>query len=450
MSDIRYEVMRALIKLENNNAYSNIIFNTIANYKKFDARDVSFASRLFYGVLEKKLTLEYIIAKYSKYPLKKLSVEILMILKMAMYQFLYMDKIPQHSVVDTSVTLAKKCKKMSATGFINAILRAFLRDGCKYKLPPKEKDYEKYLEIKYSYPKEIIKLWSDSYGKKITLNLLENSKKDKQITIRANTLKTDSEKLLDILQKDGIKARISNILPDAIHIESGMNNINENKAFKEGLFHVQNLSSQICCDILSAKKGESVADLCCAPGGKSFTIAQYMNNTGSISARDIYANKLNLVKNGARRLCIKIIQAQCKDASKQYEGERLKFDRILCDAPCSGLGLFNSKPEIKYSTTPEKLDNLADLQYIFLSMSVHMLKVNGILVYSTCTLNINENNRNVKKLLLQYPELEAVPIDKSKYKLADYGFKEASNELTIFPDNALDGFFVAVFRKRGI
>ncbi len=450
MSDIRYEVLKALIKVKKDNAYSNLLFNNIANHEKFDARDISFASRLFYGVLEKKLTLEYIIAKYSKYPLKKLSVEILMILKMAMYQLLYMDKIPQHAVVNTSVALAKKCKKMSATGFINAILRAFLRDGCNYQLPPKEKDYEKYLEVKYSYPKEIIRLWFSSYGEKITFNLLENSKKDKQITIRVNTLKTSSEKLLDVLQKDGIKASISNILPDAIHIESGMNNIGKNKAFKEGLFHVQNLSSQICCDILSAKKGDSVADLCCAPGGKSFTMAQYMNNTGSISARDIYENKLNLVKNGARRLGIKIIQAQCKDASKKYKGEELKFDKILCDVPCSGLGLFNSKPEIKYSTTPEKLDNLANLQYIFLSASVHMLKVNGILVYSTCTLNINENNKNVKKLLSQHPELEAVPVDKAKYKLTDYGFEEASNELTVFPNNALDGFFVAVFRKRGI
>lgn len=442
-NDIRYEVLKGLIKVQKDKAYSNIVFAKIANYNLYDARDISFASKLFYGVCEKQITLEYIINQYSTTPINKINLKVKIILQMGLYQLLFMDKVPNHAVVNTCVNLTKQCKLKYLSGFVNAMLRNFIRNNCKYNLP-KETNSLEYLMVKYSCPKEIIKVWIESYGKDIALKLLETNC-EKTISIRVNTLKTGKEKLIEELKANNIEVQESKVLNNALKIKDIANFKNIN-AFKEGKFHVQNESSQICCDVLNPRSGEKIADVCCAPGGKSFTMAQIMQNTGEIDAFDIHEHKINLVKNAANRLGINIINALVKDASKSDKSQKL-YDKVLCDAPCSGLGIFNSKPDVKYNKTPIMLDNLANLQYIFLKNSSLMVKPGGVLVYSTCTLNFKENNLIANKFLKENKNFKPLEINKQKYKLKNYGFKEPNNQFTIFPQEGLDGFFIAAFKR---
>lgn len=441
--DIRYDVLQGLIKLQKDKAYSNLVFAKIADYNLYDARDISFASKLFYGVCEKQITLEYIINQYSTTPINKINLKVKIILQMGLYQLLFMDKTPSHAVVNTCVNLTKQCKLKYLSGFVNAVLRNFIRNNCKYNLP-KETNSLEYLMVRYSCPKEIIKVWIESYGKDIALKLLETNC-EKTITIRVNTLKTNVDELLAQLKSCNFKAYKSNIINDALKLKNSVD-IKNIKAFKEGLFHVQNESSQICCDILDPKPGEIIADVCCAPGGKSFTTAQIMQNTGKIDAFDIHEHKINLVKNTAKRLGINIISTSIKDASKSDKISKL-YDKVLCDAPCSGLGIFNSKPDVKYNKTPTMLDNLANLQYIFLKNSSLMVKPGGVLVYSTCTLNFKENNLIANKFLKENKNFKPLEINKQKYKLKNYSFKEPNNQFTIFPQEGLDGFFIAAFKR---
>lgn len=441
--NVRYDVFKGLIKVQKDKAYSNIVFEKIANYDSYDARDIAFASKLFYGVCEKQLTLEYIIKQYSSTPIDKINLNIKTILQMGFYQLLFMDRIPHHAVVNTCVNLTKQCELQFLSGFVNAILRNFIKNGLKYNLP-KDTNSLEYLMVKYSCPKEIIKVWIESYGESIALRLLKTYCK-KFVSVRVNTLKTYKEKLIDKLKSNDINALEAKTMNNALTLNHVVNFKNIN-AFKEGLFHVQNESSQICCNILNPKPNEKIADVCSAPGGKSFTMAQLMKNTGEIDAFDIHEHKLNLVKNDAKRLGIDIINTAIKDASKIDKPSKL-YDKVLCDAPCSGLGLFNSKPDVKYNKTPTMLDNLANLQYIFLRNSSLMVKHAGVLVYSTCTLNFKENNAIATKFLKEHKNFKPFEINKQKYRLKNYGFKEPDNQFTIFPQEGLDGFFIAAFKR---
>lgn len=441
--DIRYDVLKGLIKLQKDKAYSNLVFEKIANYNLYDARDISFASKLFYGVCERQITLDYIIKQYSTTPINKINLKIKIILQMGVYQLVFMDKIPNHAVVSTCVNLAKQYNLKYLSGFVNALLRNFIRNNCKYNLP-KKTNFLEYMGVKYSYPKEIIKVLIDSFGQDITLKILETCC-EKAVLVRVNTLKTNADELLEELKLSNIKAIKSKTIDNALKIKN-ITDIKNIPAFKEGKFHVQNESSQICCDILNPKPGETIADVCCAPGGKTFTTAQLMQNIGGIDAFDIYEHKLNLVKTHAKRLGINIINTFIKDASKVDIPQKL-YDKVLCDAPCSGLGLFNSKPDVKYNKTRAMLDNLANLQYIFLKNSSLLVRPGGVLVYSTCTLNFKENNAVTDKFLKENKNFQPIKINKQKYKLKNYSFKEPSNQFTIFPQDSLDGFFIAAFKR---
>lgn len=441
--DIRYDVLKGLIKLQKDKSYSNLVFEKIANYNLYDARDISFASKLFYGVCEKQITLDYIIKQYSTTKLDKINLNIKIILQMGLYQLVFMDKIPEHAVVNTCVNLAKQCKLKFLSGFVNAVLRNFIRNNCKFSLPEKT-DFLEYMGVKYSYPKEIIEVFITSFGQDIALKLLETNC-EKAVSIRVNTLKTSEEKLLKELKANKIEAIKSEKIKNSLKLKNIINLKNLN-AFKEGKFHAQNESSQICCDILDPKPLETIADVCSAPGGKSFTMAQLMQNIGKIDAFDIYEHKLNLVKTHAKRLGINIINTFIKDASKVDVPKKL-YDKVLCDAPCSGLGLFNSKPDVKYNKTRAMLDNLANLQYIFLRNSSKLVRPGGVLVYSTCTLNFKENNAVADKFLKENKNFQPIKINKQKYRLKNYSFKEPSNQFTIFPQDSLDGFFIAAFKR---
>ena len=345
MSNPRNTALNVLMKIEQDNAYSNIALNNAIRENKLSGVDSSFVSALVYGVLERKITLDYIIKQYSKIPLRKIELKTKMILRLGILQLLFMDKIPESAAVNESVNLAKKHKLQKSSGFINGILRSITRSEEKYRLPDKS-DKVLYYSVKYSAPQELVKLWINSYGELNTEQLLKSLGGRPKICARVNTLKIDKNSLIAELAKENVKAEEIPFLENAVSLtETG--SIERLSAYKSGKLHIQDASSQLCVDFLSPKPREVLLDICSAPGGKSFTAAQYMGDRGKIFACDLYDHKLKLISDGAKRLGINSIVTLKRDGASSDVPLPLA-DKILCDVPCSGLGILSRKPEIRY------------------------------------------------------------------------------------------------------
>lgn len=428
----RFTVLELLNKMDGK-AYSNIILNSALKESSLSERDKGFVSKLFYGVVERKLTLEHIISLYSSKSLHKLDKSVVNILKMGIYQLLYMDNVPDSAAVNESVTLTKQCGKSSAGGFVNAVLRSFIRDGKKIALPT---DTIKRMSIEFSCSEELVQQLCADYSIEAARQLLENSVTEHKTYLRVNNLITDVKTLIGEFEKLGIRAEEC---PHAENCISAKNigSVENSELFKSGFFHVQDLSSQLCCKALSPEAGETVIDICSAPGGKAFTFAEMMDNNGRILACDLHEKRVNLIKNGSERLGITIIEALCNDA-KIFNGSFPAADKILCDVPCSGFGVIRSKPELKY-TDLEAVKGLPKFQYDILTTAAKYLKCGGELVYSTCTLSMAENDDIIDKFLSENKKF--APAEISGYN--DY-------KLTIFPkDFDCEGFFISKIRKVG-
>ena len=443
MSSPRNIAFNVLLKIEQDNAYSNIALNNAIRENRLNGLDSSFVSALVYGVLERQITLDYIIRQYSKIPLRKIEIKTKIILRLGILQLLFMDKVPESAAVNESVNLAKKHKLQKSSGFINGILRSITRAEVKYNLPD-EKDKVRYYAIKYSAPQELTKLWLDSYGEENTVKLLEALNGRPKICARVNTLKTNKKALIDELAKQNVSAQEIPFLENAITLEN-TGSIERLSSYKKGLFHIQDASSQLCVDFLSPKPREIMLDVCSAPGGKSFTSAQYMSDRGKIFSCDLYDHKLKLIKDNAHRLGINSIVTLKRDGASS-EVPLPIADKILCDVPCSGLGILSRKPEIRYKDNLITED-LPELQYKILCKSAEYLANGGRLVYSTCTLNPEENNKNAKRFLDEHPDFYGV-----KLKLPQSitrAYEENDYELTLMPHTSgTDGFYIAVFGKK--
>jgi len=412
-----------LLKIERDKAYSNLTLDKELSESNLNSLDKALASRIVYGVLERKITLDYALNQYIKTGLKKLKPNVRTILRMGAYQILFMDKIPPSAAVNESVKIAKK-NAQYASGMVNGVLRNLIRSG--FDLPD-ENDKILYNSIKYSCPEWLVKLWLDYLGEEDAVKFLEYSLLPPPMYIRVNTTKTTADNLIELFAEKGITAEKTDI-EDSLLLH-GVSDISHLKEYRNGYFYVQDLSSQICAKSLEAESGETVFDMCCAPGGKTFTIAQTMKNKGEIKAFDIYDSRLKLVDQSAKRLGIEIIEVKNQDASKYYPELGLA-DRILCDVPCSGLGIIRRKPEIKYKDK-EELDSLPEIQYSILTNASKYLKPSGTMIYSTCTLNPSENEEVCDRFLSENP-----------------GFSKDCKYRRLLPQNDLsDGFFIAKFRK---
>lgn len=443
MSNPRNTALNVLMKIEQDNAYSNIALNNAIRENKLSGVDSSFVSALVYGVLERKITLDYIIKQYSKIPLRKIELKTKMILRLGVLQLLFMDKIPESAAVNESVNLAKKHKLQKSSGFINGILRSITRSEEKYKLPDKS-DKVLYYSVKYSAPQELVKLWINSYGELNTEQLLKSLGGRPKICARVNTLKSDKNLLIAELAKENVKAEGIPFLENAVSLtETG--SIERLSAYKSGKLHIQDASSQLCVDFLSPKPREVLLDICSAPGGKSFTAAQYMGDRGKIFACDLYDHKLKLISDGAKRLGIHSIVTLKRDGASSDVSLPLA-DKILCDVPCSGLGILSRKPEIRYKDNLITED-LPELQYKILCQSAQYLANGGRLVYSTCTLNPAENNKNARRFLEEHPDFYGVKL--SLPPQINRAIDENDYEITLMPHTSgTDGFYIAVFGKK--
>lgn len=428
----RFTVLELLNKMDKQ-AYSNIALDSALEKSGFSDIDRSFVSRLFYGILERRLTLEFVISVYSSKPLHKLDASVVNILKMGLYQLLYMDSVTDSAAVNESVILAKQCGKTSAAGFVNAVLRSFIRGGKEITFP---EDSVERLGLEYSCSPELVKKLCGDYSFEQTEDLLKASVTPHKTFLRVNNLKISSKKLISEFSALGISVKACNITDNCLEAEK-FGGVERCELFQQGFFHVQDLSSQLCCKVLSPRSNDTVIDLCAAPGGKAFTITEIMEGGGKVIACDIHSNRVNLIKKGAERLGL-LIDAVKNDA-KIFNKNFPQADKILCDVPCSGFGVIRSKPELKY-TDLKTISRLPEVQYDILCTASKYLKPGGELVYSTCTLNRDENDNVIDRFLNEHKNFKPVNI------MEEYGNK--SYKMTIFPrEFGCEGFFLGKIRK---
>ncbi len=421
MANARKIAVNALLKVRND-AYSNITLNKTLNDNNLIGIERAFATAIFYGVLDRTITLDYVLSSNIKSPLKKVQPFALECLRVALYQIMFMDSVPDSAAVNEAVKLIKASKHRHLSAFVNGVLRNILRG--EITLP--DGTDAKSLSIKYSCPVWIVESFINDYGVENAVSLLKESLKSPPITLRVNTLKTSDNDLLIKLNNEGIAAK-KIPFDNALEVVGGID-LSKSAAYAEGLFYVQDLASQTAVKLLNPKANEYVLDICAAPGGKSFTMSQYMNNGGKIVACDLYEKRVELISKGIDRLALKNIVALQNDATV-INGNFEKFDAIFCDVPCSGLGVIRRKPEIKYKDLTEYND-ITQIQSKILENCDYYLKSGGRILYSTCTLRRCENEAIINGFLDKH---------------SDYKVKY---QHTFMPHiDGTDGFYCALLQK---
>ncbi len=431
MDNPRELALRSLIKTETASVFSNLEINTTLMRASLDEKDAGLYTILYLGVLENKMLLDYVIEHYSSIPFKKIEITEKSILRLGIYQLYFLDKIPDYSAVNECVSLAPKKSK----GFVNAILRSFIRDGKKIDFP---KEKWQGVSIMHSFPMPLIELLISSYGEKIAYDLITSQPPRTELCLRVNTLKIAPSEMLKILADLGADPYYSAYADDIIKCSIQTSKIKH--LLENGLVFVQDESSRVCTKAFDAQPNETVADVCACPGGKTFSIALDMQDKGQIFAFDLHKSKLSLITKTATSLGIDIINVREQNAKENVEEYNDRFDRVLCDVPCSGLGIIFKKPDIKYKDI-NSIKALPSVQFDILSNCSKYVKVGGILVYSTCTIVKEENEDNVTSFLKQNPNF--VPVD-----FEAGGVKSKNGMYTFLPHiTKTDGFFVAKMKR---
>ena len=442
MDIVREVALKTLYKIDKEEAYSNIALdeNIKENRNKLDDRDIGFISEIVYGVTSWKLTIDEMIKKYFKLQLKKISPWILNILRMGIYQIVFLDKVPKSAAVNESVNLAKRYGHKGSRNFVNAILRKI-----------DKKDYEAFFEIENpieriskttSMPTWIIQeLLKDNDIKKVE-EICKASNIKPKVTIRVNTLKTDKETVKKQLIERNIIVNEGE-LEDFLILEKAKN-IEQLDLFKQGYFTVQDEGAGLVAKIVNPKPNEWILDACSSPGGKTTYMAELMENKGKIVAWDLHPHRVKLVEENAKRLGIHIVETKCQDAMIYNETYKEIFDKILLDVPCLGIGVLKRKPDIKWKRNPEDIPQIAQIQEKILEICSQYLKPNGQIVYATCSIFSAENDKIVEKFLknnqaFTYAKIEIAQMEKSL---------ENSNLIQLYQGEETDGFFICKLQKK--
>ncbi len=426
----RQIALLSLCRYEREGKYSNL--EADAAIKKFalEGAEKKLYTKLLYGTIEKKLTLDYIISKLSDRRPEDLSLQMKNILRMSIYQMRYLDKIPDNAAVNEGVELAKKFEKPTSASFANAVLRRYTAERDRIKMPDKSKDPIKYLSIVYSVGSDVVNALVDSLGYEQTEKMLEYlDTAEHYITLRVNTLKTTPQALCDLLNENNIKAQITKTSHFGVNVESYVD-ITTLMSLVGELAFVEDEASQIAIDSLGCTAGDTLIDVCAAPGGKTVSAAIQMGDDGDITAFDLHENKLKLITKAAERMGVTIISTAKRDGKVSDETLHGKADRVICDVPCSNLGVLGKKPEIRYKDLSD-IDALVNTQYAILSSSAHYVKKGGCMLYSTCTIDKRENGDNIRRFLAERQDFSLV--------------KEKT--LTPHTDNC-DGFYIAVLTRK--
>ena len=412
----RHAAYKALIDIEKDNAYSNMALNHYL--RDLEPREQALAREICYEVLKRKYLLDYYLRGFITKGFNKLETGLLTILRMGACEILFMDGVPDYASINEAVDLAKRYAKGRAP-FVNGVLRNLSRNRDSLKEPDD-------ISVRYSVNKWIADLLINALGPEGAEEYLRYSLETPELCIRVNLLKNTREELRDSLEKDGFRVSISELSPRCLKVSG--TGILETEAFRMGRFSVQDEASLYAADMAGAKEGMKVLDLCAAPGGKSCAIGEAMGNKGLIISQDIYEHKLRVIDSYAERTGIDIIETRQRDGSipvPEYEGQ---FDLVICDVPCTGLGVLRRKPEIKYKESPD-LKGLNELQLKILMNGASYVREGGILMYSTCTVTREENEELVSRFLGEMP---GFVLDK---------------DIRLGPETGTDGFYAARFRR---
>ncbi|MFJ7696428.1 16S rRNA (cytosine(967)-C(5))-methyltransferase RsmB [Lysinibacillus fusiformis] len=439
--NVRDAALSILLAVDKNQAYSNLLLNETIKRHKIEAKDRALLTELTYGTLQHKMTLDYYLEPFIR---GSIDHWVRWLLRISLYQMQYLTRIPAHAAVNEAVEIAKRRGHRGIASTVNGILRSVLRQGV-----PAITDIENPIErlaIETSHPIWLVQRFVDNYGLEVATGMLHENNVPPMQTVRVNTTKVTVEQAIAELEAEGLTAKQSDVIPECLHITNGQPA--RTHAFKEGHITIQDESSMIPANVLHPSPGMRVLDMCAAPGGKTTHLAEIMKNEGSILATDLHPHKLDLIDHNTERLGLDIIETAPIDGRKAPEFLQAEsYDAILVDAPCSGLGVMRRKPDIKYTKREEDLENLQTIQLALLDAATKVLKIEGKLVYSTCTVDKQENEGTVKAFLATHPEMEAIQLESLPTKLAE---KQANGMLQVFPqDFGSDGFFVAAFRKKG-
>ena len=412
-----------LMDVEKNGAYSNLSLNSFIEKNRPDSP--AFVRELAYGVLRNKLLLDWFLGQLIPSGLKKIKKQDMTLLRMGVYQLSYMKSVPEYAAVSETVNMAKKLAR-GRERFINGVLRGYIRNRQQLALPDREVNLEEYLSIVYSVERWIVRLWKDAYGAEKTEALLRASNETPELAVRVNLMKTDRKSLKEKLEALGFEAAESEVSDRALLVKGS--GLLDTELYREGMFSVQDEASILASDALDAKPGDCIADVCAAPGGKTFATAELMAGKGVIYAMDKYEHKLKLMEAQAKRAGIDNIRLLQHDSTVPVEELKGQMDKVLADVPCSGLGVMRRKPEIKYKGRQE-LNELIERQRQILLAAASYVKAGGTLVYSTCTINPAENEKQIVEFLRGNRDFKAL------------------EQKQLLPDGGTDGFFICRMRK---
>ena len=433
--------LKTLYRIEQDGAYSNIALKDALCGSSLSPADKGLATTLVYGCVRYKRYLDYVIAQFSSVKLKKMSMYVLLLLRMGAYQIMKLDRVPDRAAVDECVKLANKYAYRSK-GLINAVLRKISAQKGAIRVP----DGMERLGTVYSYPDDIVELWRKPYGEEFTEQLLAAGNNSASLTVRINPLKTGKAALIKRLLEEGVQAE-ETCAEGMLTLDGS--DVASLSSYKEGLYTPQGVGSYLAGRALAPKPGEVVLDLCAAPGGKSTHLAELMENRGKVYSFDLHAHKLELIRQNAARLGIKTIEAAQADASVPMERFYDCADAVLADVPCSGLGIIRKKPDIKWGFDAAAQAALAELQYNILSAAGRYVKPGGALVYSTCTIAELENQGVVERFLRENGEFL---LDSLEEFLPDALQKPSAKDgfVQFFPHiDGIDGFFICRMKRKG-
>ena len=437
--DARDLSLRVLLDYERRDAYLNLLLSSSLESSVLERRDRAFTTEMVQGTVRMKGTLDWVLERFSDRELDSLDPALLWILRLSAYQMLFMA-VPDHAACDQGARMARRHLGEGGAAYANAVLRSLARGREDLVYPDPENDFAYYLQVKYSHPRWVVDMWIDELGKERAESLCEADNVSRAVSIRCNLLKTSRDELQKLLLEGGFKAGISPLVPEGILL-SGGGSPGAIHEFNAGYFTVQDQGSILVGHAVSPQPGMRVLEMCSAPGGKSNHLAELMRNDGRILALDINAGRLSLVEETARRLGNNIIETRAMDATGVSSSINERFDRVLVDAPCTGLGTLYRKPDARWRRSSGDVEELSTLQLELLTEGARMLKRGGLLVYSTCTISMRENKLLVEKFLESNRGFSTVDIG----SLLPSGLN--GRYLQLYPDvHGCDGIFIAVLR----
>lgn len=441
----REEAVKIVHRVMREGAYSNIAIKQSLDESKLSRLDKALVTEIANGTLRNLTRIDWIKSQFVKKD--KISPWIEDIIRCGIYQIMFLDRIPDSAVCNESAELSRKYGHEGVVRFVNGVLRNISRNKDNIEYPDRTKQPVKFLSVFYSHPEWMVDKWVADYGEEFAEELLKANNEAPPFTIRYNRLKLDKHQLKEVLEKEKTAFEEGRYNEEALFIK-GTSSIEGKESFNKGYYQVQDESSMLVAHVVAPRPGERVLDVCSAPGGKTTHMAELMGNNGEIVARDIHPHKLKLISENCDRLGISIVSPEIFDAKTLDDTSRGKFDRVLLDAPCSGLGVIRRKPDLRWKKNPDNFDELAKMQKEMLAVAAQYVAAGGVLVYSTCTINKTENIEVIRDFLSKNGDYTTESIK----EYIPHELHNASTEegyLELFPNiSGTDGFFIARMRKR--